>query len=153
MAHHNSTGDRVRENTSDEINERIDEEIRQRVEFFSSQPKDAISRRIEELDKEWDMERVLETNASTLALTGAALAFAVNRKWLFLTFGVLGFLLLHGVKGWCPPVPLLRRLGVRTANEIDKERFALKVLRGDFEQVGLDRGGRQAEAVLEAASA
>jgi hypothetical protein len=29
-------------------------------------------------------------------------------------------------------VPLFRRLGVRTASEIDEERYALKALRGDF---------------------
>ena len=30
---------------------------------------------------------------------------------------------------------LFRRFGVRTASEIDHERYALKVLRGDFERV------------------
>jgi hypothetical protein len=29
-------------------------------------------------------------------------------------------------------VPLFRRLGFRTASEIDEERYALKALRGDF---------------------
>ena len=30
--------------------------------------------------------------------------------------------------------PLLRRFGVRTQQEIDAERYALRLLRGDFEQ-------------------
>jgi hypothetical protein len=47
----------------------------------------------------------------------------------------MGFLLLHGVQGWRPPVPVLRRIGVRTRSEIDREKFALKVLRGDFQSV------------------
>jgi hypothetical protein len=29
----------------------------------------------------------------------------------------------------------LRRLGIRTADEINNERYALKALRGDFENV------------------
>src|SRR5204863_859465 len=91
--------------------------------------------RIDELDREWDIERVLETNASCLALLGVGLAATVNRKWLALSAGVLGFLLLHGVQGWCPPLPVLRRAGVRTRAEIDRERFALKFLRGDFAHV------------------
>jgi hypothetical protein len=33
-------------------------------------------------------------------------------------------------------VPVLRRLGFRTASEIDHERYALKALRGDFEKFG-----------------
>jgi hypothetical protein len=85
------------------------------------------------LEREWDIERVLEVNASSLALTGAVLGAAFSRKWLLLTMTVTGFLLLHGIQGWCPPVPILRKMGVRTASEIERERFALKFLRGDFE--------------------
>ena len=51
---------------------------------------------------------------------------------MFLTFFVLGFLFQHAIQGWCPPVPVLRRFGVRTAAEIEEERYALKLLRGDF---------------------
>jgi len=35
--------------------------------------------------------------------------------------------LQHGLQGWCPPLPLLRRLGIRTRGEIDREKYALKV--------------------------
>ncbi len=38
----------------------------------------------------------------------------------------------HAIVGWCPPLPLLRSLGFRNRVEIDKEKFALKALRGDF---------------------
>ena len=44
-----------------------------------------------------------------------------------------GFLFQHAVQGWCPPIPILRRLGFRTSYEIEEERAALKALRGDFE--------------------
>jgi len=44
------------------------------------------------LDKEGDIERVLEVNASTLALTGLILGLANNRKWLLLPGIVLPFL-------------------------------------------------------------
>ena len=43
-----------------------------------------------------------------------------------------GFLFQHATQGWCPPVPLFRKLGVRTRSEIDREKYALKILRGDF---------------------
>lgn len=48
---------------------------------------------------------------------------------------VSSFLLHHAGRGWCPPVPIFRRLGVRTRQEIDAERFALKVLRGDLDEL------------------
>lgn len=127
--------DRVRRSTAPEILNCIDEKIEQNIRFYATQDPDAITRRIHELDCEWDMERWLGTNASALALTGAFLGLTRSRKWLFLTCGVLGFLFQHAITGWCPPVPLFRRLGVRTRSEIDREKFALKALRGDFKKI------------------
>jgi hypothetical protein len=128
--------ERVRRHTADHINDRIDAEIAERILHYTTRPKTEIAGRIEELDREWDVEQVLETNASTLALAGLGLGVWVSRKWLMLTGGVLGFLLLHGVQGWCPPLPVLRRLGVRTRTEIDREKVALRSLRGDFDSLG-----------------
>ena len=127
--------DRVRENTSDEINRRIDNETMARVQDYAARSESDITRRIEELDREWDMERLLETNASVLALTGLALGATHSRKWLIVPGIVLPFLFQHAVQGWCPPMPIFRRLGVRTRQEIDREKYALKVVRGDFDDV------------------
>jgi hypothetical protein len=41
---------------------------------------------------------------------------------------VLSFLLQHALQGWCPPLPILRRMGVRTRGEIDQEKYELKAL-------------------------
>lgn len=90
-----------------------------------------IPRRLRELDEEWDIERALEANAATLAFAGSVLGATVNRKWLFLPMAVTGFLLQHAVQGWCPPLPLLRRLGFRTVREIEAERDALRKIRAD----------------------
>jgi hypothetical protein len=130
-----SESDRVRANTRPEALHQIDASIDEKILYYSTQPRDAISRRIAELDREWDIERWLETNASSLALAGLLLGVTKNRLFLLVTGGVLGFLLMHATQGWCPPVPLLRRMGVRTRSEIDREKFALKVLRGDFQDV------------------
>ena len=144
------TADRVRANTSEEINRRIDHEIEERVREYAKRSGSDITRRIEELDREWDMERLLETNASAIAFTGLALGLTHSKKWLIVPGIVLPFLFQHAVQGWCPPVPLFRRLGVRTREEIDREKYALKVLRGDFEQV---KSLPRADAALEAVEA
>jgi hypothetical protein len=68
-------------------------------------------------------------------LLGLTLGLTLDRRWLFLPLGVAAFLLQHAVQGWCPPVSVFRRLGVRTAGEIARERYALKALRGDFEDL------------------
>ena len=146
--------DRVRANTRPEVLERIDHTIEERIRFYSVQPRETISRRIRELDAEWDIERVLEANASSLALTGLALGVLKNRAFLLISGGVLGFLLMHALQGWCPPVPLLRKLGVRTRSEIDREKFGLKTLRGDFESIHpLTEEQKQAQPSLEIAQA
>jgi hypothetical protein len=49
---------------------------------------------------------------------------------------VNGFLLQHSLQGWCPPLAIFRRLGVRTAAEIEYERSMLKANRGDFTPSG-----------------
>jgi hypothetical protein len=38
---------------------------------------------------------------------------------------VQGFFLQHAIQGWCPPLPVLRRLGFRTVQEIEEERAIL----------------------------
>ena len=146
--------DRVRANTSAEVNARLDREMRERVETYASRSPAEITRRIEELDREWDMERLLETNASALAGLGVGLAAATgSRKWLILPGVVLSFLFQHAVQGWCPPVPVFRRMGVRTRKEIDREKYALKVLRGDFDGLGAGDGQGQAARAETALSA
>jgi hypothetical protein len=142
--------ERVRANTAEEINRRIDREIETRVREYAQRSAGEITRRIDELDREWDMERLLETNASVVAFTGLVLGVTHSKRWLIVPGIVLPFLFQHAVQGWCPPVPVFRRLGVRTREEIDREKYALKVLRGDFEQTG---SSPRAEEVLEAVKA
>ena len=118
--------DRVREHSPGWINRRIDGETLERVRHAALAGPEAVSIRLEELDREWDMERALETTAASLALAGILLARATRGQSLRLSATVLGFLLLHAAVGWCPPVSFFRRLGVRTRQEIDRERFALQ---------------------------
>jgi hypothetical protein len=137
------TTDRVRAQTAAQINDDIDRRAGRRLVRAAGAPPAALSRLIADLDEEWDIERWLETNASAVALTGTVLGLFVNKKFLLLPCLVLPFLLQHAIQGWCPPVPLLRRKGVRTRREIDAEKYALKALRGDFS--ALKRNGEPAE--------
>ena len=121
--------DRVRKATSDHVNEKIDNQTRENIEAYSIASKEMLQARIEDLDREWDIERTLELNASLVALAGVVLAATVNKRWLLLPGLVTAFLAQHAIQGWCPPIPLFRRLGVRTQKEIDAEKHALlKVL-------------------------
>lgn len=132
------TRDRVRKNTAPKTNETLEQNARLRIVRAATEGPGALSRRIEELDEEWDIERWLETNASALALTGTVLGLLVNKKFFAIPCIVLPFLLQHALQGWCPPVPFFRKQGVRTRREIDVEKYALKALRGDFAPVESD---------------
>ncbi|MDZ4737894.1 MAG: hypothetical protein SGJ07_16250 [Rhodospirillaceae bacterium] len=129
-----ATARRVPASTAHEVNERIREETEARLAYFLEHPEE-IPARLEELDHEWDIERMLETNASALAFTGIVLGSTVDRRWLALPALVTAFLFQHAIQGWCPPLPVLRRLGYRTAEEIGRERYALRAMRGDFDRV------------------
>jgi len=148
MVLRSTQGDRVRANTVREVNRRIDEQIERNIRHYSGQTKEEIYRRIRELDQEWDFERVLETMASSVSLTGVVLGSTVDRRWYLLPTAVLSFLLLHAIQGWCPPLPILRGLGIRTREEIARERYALKAFAGDF--AGISREPSRVEQTLAA---
>jgi hypothetical protein len=145
-----STSQRVAEHTAAHVNERIRHQTETNVARYGAAGPEAIERRLAELEREWDIERTLEANAATLTTIGAGLALLVDRKFALIPLVVGGFLLQHAVQGWCPPVSIFRRLGVRTQTEIDQERYAIKALRGDFREVG-DGDGIAPSSALAAA--
>lgn len=124
--------DHVRRHSPKSANRKIDRWTEDDIGYWSEQGRAAIDGRIRELDREWDIERYLELTASTFALTGVLLGLRRGRAPLVLAAVVLSFLFEHAVHGWCPPLPVFRLLGVRTRKEIDREKYALKALRGDF---------------------
>ena len=138
-----ATTTRVPEHTRGEFNQQIRRGTEQSVVRYATAGPDAINRRLQELEHEWDIERTLEANAATISLLGVVLGAAVDRRFFVLPGVVAGFLLQHALQGWCPPITFFRRRGVRTASEIDHERYTLKYLRGDFNHLPRD-GARTA---------
>ncbi len=117
--------DRVRRFTASAVNRTIDRETDRSIIRYAGMSDERIRERIRELDQEWDVERVLALNAATLSLTGLALGLGRDRRWLLLPGVVMAFLFQHAAQGWCPPLPVIRRLGVRTRGEIDREKYTL----------------------------
>ena len=138
--------DRVRCNTSNKVNEKIDRKTIENINKYSKSP-DQIQVRIFKLHKEWDIERFLEMNSSFFSFVGVMLGYFIHLYWLFIPMVILPLLFLHSIQGWCPPLPILRRLNVRTQTEIDHEIMALKILRGDFEYL-ISKTDPTAEEIL-----
>jgi hypothetical protein len=127
-----ATDERVPRATRASVNDRIQARTLHDVSRFIGADPVFIDERIHQLHREWDIERTLEANAASASLVGIALGLFLDRRFLLLPAAVATFLLQHALQGWCPPLPLLRRLGLRTSAEIHDEIIALRILRGDF---------------------
>jgi hypothetical protein len=147
-----ATTERVAANTAPLHNDNITRQTRDRIWQHVNEGRAGISGRLEDLDYEWDVERVLEAHAAAVSLLGVALGARVDRRFYLIPGLVAAFLLQHALQGWCPPMTLLRRLGVRTQSEIERERYVLKAIRGDFAGVAAS-SGRDADPVEQALEA
>lgn len=119
------TFQRVERNSRSAILEKVSEEIEQVMETYRSKNELEIENRIKELEKEWDTERVLEANFAAVVLLSTILATIHHKKWLILTGTASVFLMQHAFQGWCLPLPLIQRLGIRTTSQIFREKHAL----------------------------
>ncbi|MBI5545437.1 MAG: hypothetical protein HY901_16245 [Deltaproteobacteria bacterium] len=123
--------DRVRAHTPNPINEQIDSQTRARLAEVQELGPVQVGRRLADLDREWDVDRTLMAMFPILGGTTFALglrAITARKKgngWLYLFGTQMAFMMLHAVAGWCPPVSVLRRLGIRTQREITLERQSL----------------------------
>jgi len=119
--------------TCDKLNGQIRQQTISSLKTYLGSDPTVLSERIRQLDREWDVERVLESGAGSLMLAGSLLGYRKSRCCWFLFTGTVGFFLLqHALQGWCPPLPAARAKGVRTAEEIGAEKTVLKRMRGDF---------------------
>lgn len=121
-----ATQPRIGQHTPSHVNARIEREALAAIE--GALRDDRIAERLQALDREWDTERTLQLNFSAVVLASLALAF-VDRRWLGVSALASAFMVQHAVQGWCPPLALFRRMGIRGSGEIERERAALRALR------------------------
>lgn len=107
-----ATARRVEHSTDERLNEAIRARTDAEVVRLESASEEEIAERLRELDEEWDVERLLQVNASTLVMLGVFLGAKVDRRFLLLPAAVFTFFAQHALQGWCPPIPIFRRLGV-----------------------------------------
>ena len=116
--------DRIRSVTAERVNHKIDIKTERIIRGLKAMGPDAIRIRLKELDKEWDIDRVLMLNFSVL-VTAQLLAARKNIKWLWGPLIQTPFIGMHALLGWCPPSLWFRPMGFRTKKEIQSEREAL----------------------------
>jgi hypothetical protein len=105
--------------------------VEQRLAAIADAGPIAIDERLAELDRQWTAGRLASAIAGIAVVAGLALSF-VNPWWLVLP-AVAGLLLCQTffARSWLLE-DVLRSLGCRSRFEVDEEKMALKILRGDF---------------------
>lgn len=142
-----STTHRVATYTNPEMNDMIRSSTLEHLSLLENAGEEELTRRIQKINSEWDMERVVETKAAMCVMGCALFGIAKNKYWSFLTLIAGTFLLQHALLGWCPSAPVIRKMGIRTSEEINQEKMVLKVMRKDFAHVKPN----DAESLLKAA--
>jgi hypothetical protein len=79
---HAAEPDRVRANTHPAVNERIDRQAQLRIQ--ESAADSDVTKKLAQLGREWDFERIIEAEAAATGLLGLALAVAVNKRFLLM---------------------------------------------------------------------
>ena len=123
--------DLIRNHTPAHVNRGIDKQTVEQLSAVGDEPH-AIRQRLWALDREWHLDRALIAVFSVVGAFTAHRSHKAVRQghrasgWRALFWTQMGFLLHHAIRGWCPPVSVLRRIGFRTEKEIAAERTALE---------------------------
>jgi hypothetical protein len=118
-----STAGRVPAHTAAHVNRQIERQIEASMAYFAEH-RDEIDRRLEELDQEWEIERTLKANAASFSLLGLHARADVRLPLARPADRRHSLFAAARRSGLVPAGPGIRRLRVRTAGEIDRERYA-----------------------------
>ena len=128
--------DNVNEQPADAVNASEQQEHTEQTQTplheYAHKGKKIIGDRLEEISKEWDVERTLLLNTAFISMTGALLGAFVNKKWFILSALAAFVMAEEALTGWSPPTAMMKKLGKRTREEINRERTGLKAMKGDF---------------------
>ena len=116
--------DHVRRMSSNAANRAIDTQTDEAVERATAGGRAGIERRLDVLQQEWNIDRVLMANFAAIVFA-QLVAATRDRRWLWGPLIQTPFLMMHATLGWCPPSLWFRPMGFRTQPEIQAEREEL----------------------------
>ena len=108
------TIEKVERNTAPELNRKFDAQMTESVARYIGADRHIIDLRLKELEKEWNVERMIEVEAPSMIGLGIALGLTRDRKWFALSAMAASMVILHNLQGWYPMLPLFRRLVLRS---------------------------------------
>lgn len=104
----------------------------ERIMELAEQGPLAVNRRLTELEREWTAGRLVKAVTAAVLIAGIALGGFVHPYWLLLTTLAGGVLAQYWFFKQSSLGELFHNFGFRSGAEIEDERLALRVLRGDF---------------------
>jgi hypothetical protein len=116
--------DRIRNLTPKGVNRQIDQRTQASIARVTAEGRSAIEARLVELQREWDIDRVLMANFAAIVFAQLCAATR-DRRWLWGPLLQTPLLMMHATIGWCPPTLWFRPMGFRTRFEIQAEREVL----------------------------
>jgi len=129
------TSKRVAIYTNPDVNEMIRNNTIENLMDYEDADVEEITRRIHDLNAEWDIERFTEAKAAASIMCVSMMGLSKHKCWSCIGLITGVFLMQHALVGWCPSVPVMRKMGIRTEEEINQEKMVLKALRKDFTHV------------------
>jgi hypothetical protein len=106
--------------------------LQQRLACLADAGPEAIDSRLDELEREWTAGRATKALIGVLIVVGFGLTALFEPWWLILPAvgGVFLLQYLFSRSSWLGK--MFHKMGFRSGFEVDQEKMALKVLRGDF---------------------
>jgi hypothetical protein len=106
--------------------------LEQRIACLADAGPEAIEQRLAELDREWTAGRATKAVIGVMLVVGLGLTALLDPWWLVLPAigGVFLLQYLFMPSSWLARA--FREMGFRSGWEVDQEKMALKVIRGDF---------------------
>jgi hypothetical protein len=111
------------------------ESLEQRLACLADAGPHAIEDRLAHLEREWTAGRMAKATIGVFIVLGLGLTALFNPWWLILPAFGGAFLLQYFFSRTSWLGLMFREMGFRTGYEVDQEKIALKVLRGDFRHV------------------
>lgn len=129
--------DVIRDESPSWVNAKIDRDTLAKLEEFKNASPEQIEERIDELAWEYDLSCATSIACAALGLGGLALS-KVHRGFLALPVFANAVLLYQNLPVPSPFTPAFRVFGFRSRTEIERERHALKMMRGDYQRAEED---------------
>ena len=127
----NKTTFLVAENSPASVNDCLREQAEKSVARYQNANAEQIELSLAQLNREWDVERLIEAESAMMILLGLLIGANFGRKWLVLPLFSTAMLIVHNTEEYSPLfLSFYQRIGFRSTNEIARRTLCSQSLGG-----------------------